>query len=80
MATLSIHKTPIEGLTVEIQPLIGSLEGGVFHMLPGGVLNEEGFKHSLEDIYAFTALGKGTFRGGHYHHVLNELFFTAGDV
>lgn len=75
MATLKVVETELQGVTVELQPLIGSLEGGVLHMLPGGVLNEEGFKESLKDIYGFTALGKNMFRGGHYHLELNELFF-----
>lgn len=75
MATLKVIETGLEGATIELQPLFGNIDGAVLHMLPGGVENPEGWGTSIKDIYAFTSLGKGTFRGGHYHPVLNELFF-----
>lgn len=77
MATLQVIQTPIEGVTIEHQPLFGTFQqGGVIHMLPGGIQNPEGFGQDLLDIYAFTAKGRNVFRGGHYHPKLNELFFT----
>lgn len=65
----------IEGVAIEPMPRIGAEDGAVLHMLPGGVLNPHGFGSSLKDVYAFTAKGKNTFRGGHYHLKLDELFF-----
>lgn len=75
MATLNIIQTGIESAVLELQPLFGTIDGAVLHMLPGGVENPEGFGASLKDVYAFTSLGKGTFRGGHYHLELQEMFF-----
>lgn len=76
MATLQVIQTPIDGVTVERQPMIGTFQGSVIHMLPGGVENPEGFGENLRDVYGFTAKGRNVFRGGHYHPKLNELFFT----
>ncbi len=76
MATLNILPAGIDGVTVELQPRFGDHEGAVWHMLPGGVGNPEGFGEKLLDIYASSAKGKGTMRGGHYHLELDELFFT----
>ncbi|MFH0928265.1 MAG: hypothetical protein V1821_02200 [bacterium] len=70
-----IFDTEIQGAKVELQPIFGNAEGGVLHMLPGGVGNPEGFGNNLLDIYAFTAVGRGKSRGGHYHLKLEELFF-----
>lgn len=69
-------ETPIQGVTIELQSTFGTKDGGVMHMLPTGVQNPEGFGAQLLDIYAFTAHGQDQARGGHYHHILNELFFT----
>ena len=74
MATLERIPLGLEGAAIEWQPYIGNEAGGVLHLLPGGVDNPEGFGPSLRDIYAFTALGKGVVRGGHYHLALEELF------
>jgi dTDP-4-dehydrorhamnose 3,5-epimerase-like enzyme len=71
-----IIQTPIQGVTIELQPTFGQFDGSVMHMLPGGIQNPEGFGEQLLDIYAFTAHGQDQARGGHYHHTLNELFFT----
>ncbi|MFA6429856.1 MAG: hypothetical protein WCV84_05160 [Patescibacteria group bacterium] len=76
MATLQIIDSGIAGATIELQPLIGNLDGAVLHMLPGGKENPEGFGDDIRDIYASTAVGRGTHRGGHYHLKLDELFFT----
>ncbi len=76
MATKQVIPTPIEGVTVELQPMIGTFQGSVIHMMPGGVQNPEGFGQDTLDVYGFTAKGKNVFRGGHYHPKLNELFFT----
>lgn len=76
MATLEIIETGILGTTIELQPRFGTHEGAVLHMLPGGVGNPEGFGQKLLDVYASTAQGRGIQRGGHYHPMLDELFFT----
>lgn len=76
MPTIKTIETPIQGVTVELQSTFGNMEGGVMHMLPGGIQNPDGFGQQLLDIYAFTAHGQNQARGGHYHHTLNELFFT----
>lgn len=76
MATIRCIETGIQGATVELQPLIGTVQGAVLHLLPGGVDNPEGFGTSIRDIYATTAVGRGTMRGSHYHPILQELFFT----
>lgn len=65
----------LEGVRLEFQKYIGNPAGGVMHLLPGGVENPDGFGHSIRDIYAFNAQGRGQMRGGHYHHQLDELFF-----
>ena len=75
MAT-QVIVTPIDGVRVELQPRIGDADGAVLHMLPGGTSNPEGFEGRILDVYAFTARGKGRMRGGHYHLVLDECFFT----
>ena len=74
--SLKILTTDIEGLTAELQPMFGTIEGAVYHMLPGGTENPEGFDGKILDLYAFSAKGRGTARGGHYHPVLDEFFFT----
>lgn len=74
--TLQVVQTGIEGLTIELQPMFGTLEGAVFHMLPGGTSNPEGLGGEILDVYAFSAKGFGVPRGGHYHLKLDELFFT----
>lgn len=76
MPTIKTIDTPIQGVTIELQSTFGAIDGGVMHMLPSGIRNPEGFGEQLLDIYAFTAHGKDQQRGGHYHHTLNELFFT----
>ncbi len=76
MPTIKTIETPIQGVTVELQSTFGTIDGGVIHMLPGGIQNPEGFGQQLLDIYAFTAHGQEQSRGGHYHRTLNELFFT----
>ncbi len=75
MPTIRTIPTAIDGCNVELQSLIGTLDGGVLHMLPGGTNNPESFAGQIGDAYAFTAVGKNTFRGGHYHHRLQEFFF-----
>jgi dTDP-4-dehydrorhamnose 3,5-epimerase-like enzyme len=73
------NATGIDGAAVEPQPRIGDEDGAVLHMLPGGTKNPHGFGPDILDIYASTARGKHTFRGGHYHLKLDELFFqTSG--
>ncbi len=74
MPTVSVIETGLNGATIERQSRIGDMRGAVLHVLPGGVLNPEGFGSELKDVYAFTAEGKNVMRGGHYHPVLNELF------
>lgn len=75
MPTIRTVETGIDGAAVELQSIHGGTDGAVLHMLPGGVLNPEGFGLDLRDIYAFTAKGRSIFRGGHYHLKLDELFF-----
>mgnify|MGYP001615289258 CR=1 FL=1 len=74
--SLQIIPLPIDGVRVELQPRIGSADGAVLHMLPGGTSNPEGLDGKILDVYAFTTRGRGNVRGGHYHPVLDELFFT----
>lgn len=69
------HAVGIQGASVEFGPRIGEQDGAVLHLLPGGTKNAHGFGPDLLDLYAFTAKGKFTFRGGHYHLKLDELFF-----
>ncbi|MEK7105183.1 MAG: hypothetical protein AAB865_00650 [Patescibacteria group bacterium] len=68
--------TEIDGCTVELSPIIGDLSAGVLHLLPGGSENPEWYGGAIRDIYGFFATEKDTLRGGHYHPVLDELFFT----
>ena len=74
--SLSIYQTGIDGCTVDLQPMFGTPDSAVLHMLPGGGQNPEGFGPIL-DVYACTAKGKGKMRGGHFHNVLDEFFFPA---
>lgn len=74
--SVEIIQTGIEGCTIETQPIFGDATGGVMHMLSGGVKNPEWFGGDLLDVYASYGRQKNTMRGGHYHPVLNELFFT----
>ena len=73
--SIQILHTGINECTIELQPLIGDADGAVLHMLPGGTDNKEGFGKIL-DLYASTAKGLGVSRGGHYHPILDEFFFT----
>lgn len=75
---MSLEVTPltIDGVRVELQPRIGSADGAVLHMLPGGTGNPDALDGKILDVYAFTMRGRGNVRGGHYHPVLDELFFT----
>lgn len=61
---------------MELQPLFGSLNEGVGHILPRGDKNPTWFGGSVEDIYACYAQGEGTLRGAHYHLKLDEMFMT----
>lgn len=74
---MAVHiiETGIEGLRVELPPRFGDDAGAVWHMLPGGTDNPDAPGGKILDVYAFHAAGKGTFRGGHYHMKLEELFF-----
>ncbi len=74
------HALGIYGTAVELQPRIGDETGAVLHILPGGTRNSSGFGYDLQDIYATTACGRGIFRGGHYHPILNELFVPMSGV
>lgn len=71
-----IIQTGIDGCTVELMPIFGDPKGGVMHMLPGGEKNPEWYGGTILDVYSFYAHEKNRLRGGHYHPVLNELFFT----
>jgi len=74
--SVSIFETGISGCCVELQPVFGTTEAAVLHMLSGGANNPEGFGPIL-DVYACTAVGKGLMRGAHVHKVLDEFFFPA---
>ena len=74
--SLSISETGIADCAVELQPMFGTPDSAVLHMLSGGESNPESFGHIL-DVYACTAKGKGKMRGGHFHNVLEEFFFPA---
>lgn len=74
--SLEVIPLAIDGVRVELQPRIGSADGAVLHMLPGGTSNPDAPGGKVFDVYAFTTRGRGNVRGGHYHPVLDELFFT----
>lgn len=63
-------------------PLFGDMTGGVLHMLPGGDTNTEWIgEEGIKDVYACFGTKKAGSRGGHYHHRLEEQFFSvAGTV
>lgn len=70
-------KTGIEGCIIDLMPCFGNEEGGVLHMLPGGSSNPDWYaKNDILDVYASFCTTSHTLRGGHYHPILNEMFFT----
>ncbi|MFA6017609.1 MAG: dTDP-4-dehydrorhamnose 3,5-epimerase family protein [Patescibacteria group bacterium] len=76
---MSNHKieTEIEGCVVDLMPIFGDANGGVLHMLPNGTSNSDWFKgENILDVYAFMSTKQNTLRGGHYHPILEEMFFT----
>ncbi len=68
--------TDIDGVVIDLMPVFEKNGGGVFHMLPGGSLNPDWFGGSILDVYGFYGNEQHKLRGGHYHPVLNEMFFT----
>lgn len=74
--SLEVISLAIDSVRIELQPRIGSADGAVLHMLPGGAGNPDAPGGKILDVYAFTTRGRGNVRGGHYHPVLDELFFT----
>ena len=73
--SLQISETGIQDCRIEIQPLFGSKESGVLHILSGGEKNKEWFGGPVNDVYACFSTNN-TARGGHYHKVLDEMFIT----
>ena len=45
-------------------------------MLPGGSGNPDWFGGEILDVYGFYSNEQNKLRGGHYHPILNEMFFT----
>ena len=68
--------TGIEGCVIDLMPVFEKNSGGVFHMLPGGSENADWYGGSILDVYGFYSNEKNKLRGGHYHPVLSEIFFT----
>lgn len=66
----------INGCVIDLMPAFEKNSGGVFHMLPGGVKNPDWYGGDILDVYGFYSNEKNKLRGGHYHPVLDEIFFT----
>jgi len=70
-----VIKTPINGLKVNLNKIVGDVRGHLYEIAPGGTANDfVGGK--IGDVYIATASKKGVGRGGHYHHELIENFYT----
>ncbi|MBN1584955.1 dTDP-4-dehydrorhamnose 3,5-epimerase family protein [Candidatus Uhrbacteria bacterium] len=77
MENREIHaETGIDGLAVEPQPIFGNPDGAVLHLIPGGTDSPEMLDGGIRDVYASMAIGRGIWRGGHYHGRLDEFFFV----
>ena len=72
----STIETGIDSCVIDLLPAFEKNSGGVFHMLPGGVKNPDWYGGDILDVYGFYSNEQNKLRGGHYHPVLNELFFT----
>jgi len=70
-----VIKTPIDGLKINLNKVVGDIRGHLFEIAPGGTENDlVGGK--IGNVYIATASKKGVGRGGHYHHKLIENFYT----
>ena len=72
---MKIIKTPIEGLKIKLNKVIGDRRGYLYELAPGGKDNEF-LRDGIGNIYCSTATQRGIPRGGHYHEKLVENFFT----
>lgn len=68
-------QTGIDGCIIDLMPAFEKNNGGVFHMLPGGEQNPDWYGGNILDVYGFYSHELNKLRGGHYHPVLNEIFF-----
>jgi dTDP-4-dehydrorhamnose 3,5-epimerase-like enzyme len=67
--------TPIVGLEVGLNRVIGDARGWLGELVPGGVSNPDA-KEGLGNVYLSVAIGRNIARAGHYHYRQSELFFT----
>jgi len=72
---MNIIKTPIEGLKIKLNKVIGDERGYLYEIAPKGNENEF-IQGKIGNIYCSTATQKNIARGGHYHHQLIEIFYT----
>ena len=70
---MSTVKTPIDGLKIKLNKVIGDKRGYLYEIAPGGNDNEL-IQGKIGNIYCSSATKKGVARGGHYHHKLIESF------
>ena len=70
------HETPIQGLAVRLEQVIGDPRGFLAQMLPGGTGNPAVQSHGIGNIYASIATGKHIARAAHFHFNNHEIFFT----
>jgi dTDP-4-dehydrorhamnose 3,5-epimerase-like enzyme len=72
---MEIIETPIEGLKIKFNKIIGDTRGYLAEIAPSGV-NNDFIQGKIGNVYLATGTEKGVPRGGHYHHDLIENFYT----
>jgi dTDP-4-dehydrorhamnose 3,5-epimerase-like enzyme len=68
-------ETPIEGLKININKVVKDNRGYLCELAPQG-LTGPFFKAGVKNVHTSVAVGRGTVRGGHYHHRNTENFYT----
>lgn len=71
---MKIINTPIDGLKININKVIGDKRGVLCEILPDGT-NNKFLNHKIGNIYASIATGREA-RAGHYHFKNIENFYT----
>jgi dTDP-4-dehydrorhamnose 3,5-epimerase-like enzyme len=70
-----IIETPINGVKISLNKVIGDVRGHLCEIAPGGTKNSF-VGGNIGNVYCATATQKGVARGAHYHHKLIENFYT----
>jgi dTDP-4-dehydrorhamnose 3,5-epimerase-like enzyme len=76
---MDIIETPIEGLQIKLNKVVGDNRGYLAELSPNGTDNVF-FSDGIRNMYISVATQKGVARAGHYHHKLIENFYTLSGV